>query len=252
MNLGDFYKRDRRLGSTMTFDGVDVYGRFNADVHSFVSTSGGVDNTVTRKVSKSSFDQFYFDFNAGTLVVDAYVGGANKLDMLMNVNGYIAAAKKCVIYYSEDLGFEFDANLESYSVSDTGIEWFCDVSLTFNAIRRMPLVSESSSLTNYKFENLGTRPSGLRITITPTGSFDNAYIRVNPNTDDELKINFTRITQAYKFIIDGVDGKVTENGINAILKTDLVKFPYVVPGMNTVSINFAASITYEYYPTFEI
>lgn len=253
MNLGDFYKHDRRLGSTMQFDGVDVYAKYNADVHSFVPTAGSVDNTMQRKVSKSSFDLFHFDFAACTLVVDAYVGGANKLDMLMNVNGYIAAARKCVIYYAEDLGFEFDANLASYSVTDTGVEWFTDVSLTFNAIRRMPLVSgNNSKLTTFEFENLGSVPSGLRLKITPTGSFGSSQLWINRGTDDEQHITISSLTQSYMFLIDGIDGLVQERGINSILKTDLITFPKVQPGMNKVTINFAASVEYEFYPTFEI
>lgn len=252
MDLGDFYKHDRRLGPTLEFNGVDVYGRFNADVHTFTPIQGSIDNTVQRKVSRSAFDVFNFDFGAGTLEVGAYVGGANKLDMLMNVNGYIAAAQKCIIYYSEDIGFEFDANLESYSVTDAGVEWFSDVTLTFNAIRRMQLTTESSTRSSFEFENLGSVPSGVRITIVPSFGYSNATLTLNDNLDTEMVIRFPKLTKSYKFIIDGIDGKVTENGINAILNTDLISFPKVYPGINTVSINFSGTITIEYYPTFEI
>ena len=252
MNLGDFYKHDRRLGPTVTFNGVDIYAKYNADVHSFTPSAGTIDQTYARKVSKSTFNSYYFDFAEGTLEVGCYVGGANKLDAFMNANGLIAAAKDVVIYNSDDIGFYFDAVLTGYSVEDTGIEWFNNVVLTFAAIRHMPIVTETFSGTSFEFENLGSIASGVKLTIVPTTSTTKQSFTLNAGTDDANKITFTQLTQSYSFVLDGIDGHVTRNGINAIQYTDMIIFPKVIPGMNTITATFNASWTIEYYPTFEI
>lgn len=252
MNIGEFYEHDQRLGSVTTFNGVDIYAKYNADVYSFTPSAGPIDGTFQRKVSKSTFENFYFDFANGTLQIDAYVGGANKLDAIMNVNGLIAAASETTIYYAEDIGFYFDAILTSYSVTETGVEWFFDVSMTFDAIRHMPIVSETFAGSSFKFENLGSIPSGIKLTFVPSATISNPTLTFNDNTPFEQKVTFTRLTASYTFVIDGIDGHVTQNGINSILLTDLVKFPKAIPGWNTVNASFTADWTVEFYPTFEI
>ena len=252
MNLGEFYEHDQRLGPATTFNGVDIYAKYNADVHSFTPNAGSINSTIQRKVSKSTFENFYFDFANGTLQIGAYVGGANKLDAIMNVNGLIAAASETTIYYAEDIGFYFDAILNSYSVTETGIEWFFDVSLTFDAIRHMPLVSQTFAGSSFQFENLGSIPSGIKITLVPSATLAKPSFTLNDGTSSEQKIMFTKLTSAYTFVIDGIDGHVTQNGINSIQLVDLITFPKAIPGWNTVSATFTADWIIEFYPTFEI
>lgn len=251
-NVGDFYEHDQRLGSITTFDGIDIYAKYNADVYSFVPTPGGVDATYQRKVSRSTMECFYSDFQTSTLDVLCYVGGANKLDALMNVNGLIAAAQKTEIYYEEDIAFDFDAVLTSYSMTETGIEWFFDVKMTFAAVRHMPIKTMKYTGTSYSFDNNGATNSGMRLTIVPSSSGSNGKITLNDGLQTEHVITLTTYTSSYTYLIDGIDGYVRKNGINSLLETDLTKFPKAYPGTNTITTSFSATVTVEYYPTFEI
>lgn len=250
--VGDFYEHDQRLGSITTFDGIDIYAKYNADVYSFVPTPGGVDATYQRKVSRSTMESFYSDFQTSNLEISCYVGGANKLDALMNVNGLVAAAQKTEVYYEEDIAFDFDAILTSYSVTETGIEWFFDVSLTFAAVRHMPLKTATYTGTSYSFSNYGATDSGIRLTIVPSSSGSNGTITLNDGLETEHVITLKTYTSSYTYLIDGIDGYVRRNGINSILDTDLTKFPKAYPGNNTINTSFSATVTVEYYPTFEI
>lgn len=251
-NVGDYYERDQRLGSITTFDGIDIYETYNADVYSFVPTAGSVDATYQRKVSRSTMESFYSDFQTSNLEISCYVGGADKSDALMNVNGLIAAAQVTDVHYGEDASFDFDAILTSYSVTETGIEWYFDVSLTFAAVRHMPLKTAQYTGTSYSFSNDGATNSGIRLTIVPSSSGSNGTITLNDGLESEHVITLKTYTASYTYLIDGIDGYVRANGINSILDTDLTKFPKAYPGNNTINTSFSATVTVEYYPTFEI
>lgn len=249
---GDFYEHDQRLGCVTTFNGVDVYSTYNADVYSFTPTPGSVDATYQRKVSRSTIQTFHSDFQTSNLDISCYVGGANKMDALMNVNGLVAAARSTEIYYEDDIAFDFDAVLTSYSVTETGVEWFFDVTLTFAAIRHMPLKTMTFTGTSYSFNNYGATESGIRLMIVPSSSGSNGKITLNDDTDSEHVITLNSYTSSHTYLIDGIGGYVRRNGINFILDTDLTKFPKVYPGTNTIDLSFSAKVTIEYYPTFEI
>lgn len=51
-------------------------------------------------------------------------------------------------------------------------------------------------------------------------------------------------------IIDGIAGKITEDGVNCFGKTDITEFPTLKAGNNTVTINGNGSVTIEYYPIY--
>lgn len=259
-SYADFYERDQRLGPVTTFDGVDVYGKFNADLYNFSPSSVEPSVNYNRQTGRSDFDVYSSIFNNGTIELDFYVGGANKFDMYMNVNGLIAAAKDIVLYCEEDLGFEYEAVLSSYSSTETGIEWFSSVSLVFQAIRRMPLVSISKQNQHeLKFENLGAVESGVRITMTSSTTLNDVLMILNESDlDNYNSIMIDSIQANYPLVIDGINGKVLENGVNAFSKTDIIDFPKVLPGVNTLKLTTLAQQDrycdwkVEFYPIFVI
>lgn len=63
-------------------------------------------------------------------------------------------------------------------------------------------------------------------------------------------INIFPLTANKMFIIDGINSKVTDNGANAIGKTDLINFPKLQPGENEITMSHPVTVTIKYYPTF--
>ena len=51
-------------------------------------------------------------------------------------------------------------------------------------------------------------------------------------------------------VIDGIDGLITEDGENCFEKTDLVEFPCVTPGEQTIEVDGNGTVTIEYYPIY--
>ncbi len=87
------------------------------------------------------------------------------------------------------------------------------------------------------------------------------------NTDTLCRISFTvpvtipsmticgirilDIAADTEIVIDGEKGIITANGINKFADTDLIDFPYLVPGINVVSCTAGGlSITVEYTPIY--
>lgn len=256
---GDFYKHDRRCGPVVRMNGEDLYAKYNADLVSITPSPGSIDLSYKRNTGRSSFTTYLSVDNNPTYDAMFYVGGANKMDMMLNINGLIAACKSGILYVDEDLACEYEAVLSSFSYEDTGIEWFSSVTLTFQAIRRFPLVTETvdddSSIT---FENLGTVESGMRISVSTNGTITPFSIVINRGIEGaENQIDLDALTGNLTFVIDGIEGTVRENGVNAMLKTTLVNFPKVLPGDNTIefkknSVNAYVDATIEYYPTFAL
>ena len=253
VSRGDHYSLDKRLGAVCTFNDEDVYARFNADAYSFIPSGGELTTDFALKTSQSGFNLWHSQFGSCKLEIGFYVGGQDKRDLKLNVNRLVAAAKQCVVYYGDDIGFEFDCVLESYTVDFTDIEWFDDVKLTFSAVRREPHenMTSSAAVTSMKFFNEGSKTSGLRITAVSSSTISNFKFMYRIDGEWE-EVTVDQIKANLPFVLDGIDGKVQENGINSYNRTDLINFPKVYPGENEVKFSSAAKMSIEYYPTYQI
>lgn len=247
------YVKDKCLGGSLRIDGKNAYAEFNADLYDIDYGAGSIEQSYERKVGKSSFDAYHFDFATQQLTLSLYVGGIDKNDAFFNVNKLIAACKSCVIQHEDDSNYEFDSVLTDYAVEFTDIEWFYSVELTFDAIRRMPLTEfTAKSSKELEFVNFGSVVSGAKITLTASYQMQNVSLTCRDRFGNSQAIKINKLKANVPFIIDGINGEVLENGINVFNETDMVMFPMVMPGANKISSGSALTIKVEFYPTFEI
>ena len=255
MSKGDVYQNLDNLGGFVTFDGVNVFLKYDADLIDVSLASGSVSTKSHRSTGKSSFRLYDFDFEAGKMKLKFYVHGFTRDDALKNSNMLVRAAKDPVIKLVDDEpDFEYATLLSSYSIEYTNVPWFYLVEIETNAIRRMKLKTVTASGTSIKFDNPGTVSSGVRVSITSSASITNVPISMN-NGDSDVGylIAVASMTSGLSLIIDGIDGKVVDqNGVNRILQTDLTRFPKVRPGDNTFTSMQSIEWTVQYYPTFEV
>lgn len=255
MSKGDVYQNLDNLGGFVTFDGVNVFLKYDADLIDVSLDAGSVSTTAQRSTGKSSFRLYDFDFKAGKMKLRFYVHGFTNDDALKNSNMLVRAAKDPVIKLVDDEpGFEYATLLSSYSIEYTKVPWFYLVEIETNAIRRMKLKTVNASGTSIKFDNPGSVNSGARVSITSSTSIENVPVSLNSGDSDVgNSIVVASMTSGLSFTIDGIDGKVTDqNGVNRILQTDLTRFPKVRPGENTFTSTQSLSWTVQYYPTFEV
>lgn len=247
------YVKDKCLGGSLRIDGKNAYVEFNADLYNIEYGAGSIEQSYERKVGKSSFNAYHFEFETQQLTLSLYVGGIDKNDAFFNVNKLIAACKNCVIQHEDDSSYEFASVLTDYEVEFTEIEWFYSVGLTFDAIRRMPLVEfTAKSSKELEFVNFGSVVSGAKITLTANHQMQNVSVTCKDRFGNIQIIKINKLKTNTPFVIDGINGEILENGINVFNETDMVMFPMVMPGSNKISISSALSIKVEFYPTFEI
>ena len=59
---------------------------------------------------------------------------------------------------------------------------------------------------------------------------------------------FHNVNAGDVIVFDGIDGKITQNGVNAAANVSWIRFPQLVPGENTIQCT--DPVTVEYYPTY--
>lgn len=247
------YMTDRRLGDICIINDKDVYEHFNADLLSFSLVSGSLSQDTLSSVGKHNFTLLYQDYVSGSLEISFYVGGANRNDRDINCSRLLRECKTCIIKREEE-DFEYASILDSFEIEETGVDYWNLVKLKLLSVKRYSLVRHkivselckvSAQGIEYTFENIGTISSGLRIIVV--SSVEKQSVIVNGITVDNL------LSNKY-YVIDGINGIVTEDGINCYAKTDLLEFPKVEPGTNAFRISTLENmeVYIEFYPVFMI
>ena len=242
MNNDIFYKQDERIGSYCTINGKDVYNLFNADLKSITPTASKITTNFSKAVGVSNLHINSYVIDTGGIKLVFYVGGMYKEDCYINTSNLISECKNCIIKTSED-SFEYVSVMTDFDVKETGVEFYNEVTITFSAIKRLPVVTKEVKSGDI-IKNIGSIESGAKYIITPQTSI--TIFTINDITIKNLSSNL-------QFIIDGLNGEVKCNGINRFLDTDLVNFPKVTPGDNTINYSVEnAKVEVIYYPTFII
>lgn len=234
-----------RLGNTCCVNGKDVYDSFNADLKTFKPTAGTITADFSQILNASKLHISSYKLNVSGVVLTFYVEGASRDECFINTSNLIAECKSCVLTTGGD-AFEYVAVLTSYKMEETGVDFFNELELTFGVIKRLPTVMHEfpPGTQSMSFNNIGNVTSGAKIIVTPV--IDLGELRVNDITIRNLVAN-------YPFIIDGIAGEVKCNGINRFLDTDMIEFPKVFQGENTILLsNPSAKIEVYFNPTFII
>ncbi len=235
---------DQRLGSVCTINGKDAYSLFNADLKEMTPVAGSIAADFSKALGiVNGLYVTHYVLETGGIEVIFYVGGVNKEYCDINTSNLIAECQHCVIKTNESR-FEHVAVLTAYNVVETGVDFYNEVTLTFNTIKRFPMVSHTFDGTGGVFRNVGSVASGARVTVTPKVALETFTIN---------GVTISNLDAGLPFVIDGLVGEIKCNGINRFLDTDLIDFPKVTPGTNVVEVSSAdAVVEVSYYPVFVV
>lgn len=234
-----YYNEDNQIGDRCFFDGKDVYLDFNADLKEFRLTPGKMDADYSPTPGGCAFNLFSADAEPMELSLEFYVGGPSPEAVQTNISGLLMAAKQCVIRREGDI-FEYAAVLTGRDSEETGVEPYYLLSLEFSVIRRKPLVSHQIVDTAVIY-NDGNTASGAKISISPEKAMDSFTV---------MGITIEDLEPGITYVIDGMEGRVTANGVNYFAHTDLIEFPKIQPGKNEIVMSAAVSVTVSFYPVF--
>lgn len=234
-----YYNEDKQVGDKCFFDESDVYIDCNADLKSFEISPGAIDPDFSPAAGVSNFNLFSIETDPAELVAEFYVGGPSCEATQTNISNLIRAARQCVVRKEGDI-FEYAAVLIDRECENTEVEPYYLVSLKFAVIRRKPLVTQRITDSAVVY-NDGNTASGMKISIFPDEEMES--FTVAGVTIEDLSPGIT-------YVIDGITGRVTANGINYFAHTDLIDFPKIQPGKNKIVMSEAIPVTVSFYPVF--
>lgn len=234
-----YYNDDAQVGERCFLDSKDAYMEFNADLKSFLLAPGKVEADYATAAGNSTFNLHNYDAEPMELELEFYVGGASYEDVQTNISKLFLAAKQCIIHKGNDI-FEYVSVLTDRESEATDIEPYHLVTCKFASIRRKPMV-ENKLYKSSVIYNDGNTASGLCITFTPTKKIQSFMISGITITDLEPDITY---------VIDGISGRVTANGINYFAHTDIIDFPQIKPGKNEIRLSEEIPVTITYYPVY--
>lgn len=253
-----YYQEDKRIGQAVLLDGVNVYDAYNADLIEYIPVAGRITTDFIHAPGQTKFNLLSFDGGQSGMQFSFYVGGENDADAARNVSKFLKAAQACV-FTIEDDPLEYVCIMQSYNDVMTGVGSYHQVTITYAAIKRSPLITKEGTtheVSQTKWQtvtgvNAGTEATGVKVTFTTGESvFVNAQEEIIIRANNVLthRIKFTNVQPNSTYIIDGIEGTVTRNGVNCFGDTDMLEFPKLLPGAYSVkTLNKTESLEIEYY-----
>lgn len=260
---------DSLLGNVVTVNGISLYD-YNADLIEYTPIVASIDYNILKKIGKHTYTINSYKNGNNGIKLQFYVGGTTKQQAQINCNRVIQELQKGVVVLSiDDTEFEYVGVLSSTSIQDTNVPYYYLLEVTLIAVKRLPFVVYEKMPTlsdnTMVLYNEGIIESGAVIVIESNFTKDSVTITCNARP-----ITINNFSEYKYHIIDGLNGKVlcgtSEPILNELVddfssytnnfgNTDLVEFPYVVSGQNTVTIENAdgvSNIALKYYPVFVI
>nr|DAE53248.1 MAG TPA: tail protein [Caudoviricetes sp.] len=235
-----YFAYDKRVGEKCQINNLDAYTDYNADLKSLQLTPGAITPQYILQAGRCGFIDYGSTVQPKMLTAEFIVGGASDEQANENISNLLLAAKQCIIR-RELHRFEYPAILTGSTVQESGVEPYYIVRLTFVAIQRLPLVSINITGPGVIF-NDGNVPSGVRYILHPAEDLLAQKI---------CGIQVIGIHAGKDFMIDGIEGRVMEDGNNRFADTDLINFPKIQPGKNEITMSNNMPVTVEFYPLFE-
>ena len=114
------------------------------------------------------------------------------------------------------------------------------------------ILSCSYTFLGIQHENLVTVKSTGKVFVVGTLPQMDCILSVTVGADAEeysfAGVTFVNVSKGDKLTLDGMTKRVLVNGAPGAQKCDLVEFPYLTPGENTISC--PDTVTVQYYPSY--
>jgi len=225
----------------MTINGfyVDVY---NAVLFGYDLLSTEISNSY-QVFKDSPYFAFYQSVKAlRPLSVRLWVEGVTSEDCDINISRILnLCSEQCVIKFNDTDLLSYDCVYQSNEIDKVN-PLNKKITLTFVCVAREDIVSQTLTSSDKIINNAGTLKVPCIIKVK-AGATALSNITV-------YGITITSIPADKTMIIDGIEGTVTIDGVNALLSTNLVEFPKLEVGNNTINFSTETDVVVEYYPTF--
>lgn len=212
------------------------------------SNAGGTAVQNTYFLGRKSSRPVITDQTIGerSLEVTIEVEGETRRNLTSNISDLTNALNNGLVDLYLPDGYYYFSVLKSVDDPDYYLPIRADVTYSFDAIRHGPFNQEEITVMGLESSSTikitGNLETEVIYTITPTVKMEQITV---------AGITIKNITADKVIVIDGINKRITEDGVNKFADCDLVSFPRLFPGVNTVA--FAAegcAISVGYYPIF--
>lgn len=179
------------------------------------------------------------NINFGKLELKLFISADTKDNLDIKISNLASKLRKCIIQL-EDSSLEYVGNISgNVNISPiTAVNY--EITLSIRGYSRGILQTHITDSNNYKINIKGNRECGIIISYTAT--IDHIDLNLCGYEIKNIKKNDL-------IILDGIKKKVTKNGVNCFLDTNIFKFPSLKPGGNTL-ISDVSNIKIQYYPLY--
>ena len=228
--------------ATAYIDGVDIYD-VGALVESFKVSGTQVTNNAYQGVNSSGFNVLSTIRSMRTITLTLFYSGKTKRDLALKkakIDNALGAGK--IDLYLPD-GFHYFAYLtaagEEQALGVEGNELIALSTYTLQGIRHDDMVTLTVASGDPVICESLAPLTDVRLTCTASQAY--ASITIG-------SVTITSVAASDVLVVDGINKRILRNGAPCAGNMNFIKFPQLVPGVNTITC--PETLTVEYYPTF--
>ncbi|OSB07976.1 hypothetical protein B2H97_16030 [Paraclostridium bifermentans] len=190
-------------------------------------------------------DKFTESYKEIELEIDIICKDANELETMKSK--LIYKIKKSILKFI-DIDYKYFVFLEdtpdiTYIMPGNEILKFKFLGYCF----KDEIIENINRVTSKTIDSSGNSNTPIIMEITPV--IDMIDLKITGLSEDPLIVKNLKGNKT--IIIDGIEGTVTQDGINKFEDTDMWEFPFLVPGKNNITLSKdTCNITIKYNPRF--
>ena len=180
--------------------------------------------------------------------VELYFRGIDRDSILKNISDLVLLLKNRSILKFDNYSNSYVCFLEDTEIEKTIRKDRYKLNLSLQGFEIGSEVIETiDRLTSKTIHINGNLKTPCIVEITPV--IDMIDLTITGLSEEPIIVKNLKGNK--KIIIDGIEGTVTQDGINKFNDTDMWEFPFLVPGTNTITVNKdTCNIKIKYNPRF--
>lgn len=224
--------------ATLYVNGQDV-SMYGVLVESFSVGGTAISNEVYQGRNRTAFNVIASTFGRRSISVSLFFCGKTRRDLTMTKSKVDSLFFGPLELFLPD-GFYYTSVLSSAGemaiLGPQGDQVMALCKYDFDGIRHDPL----ETVTGNVVRCLSTMPyTDCRLTCTASEAYDSITIAT---------VTITGVAEGDVLVVDGINGRILQNGAPCAGNMSFTHFPTLIPGVNTLAC--PETLTVEYYPTY--
>lgn len=219
--------------------GTTDISSYNAKLLTYVYTPAVVTNATVTPYNSMMPILTDTEIAPGTLNITLHVRGSSQAACQASIAALLMLLHKKSEIDLDD-GYLYRCIYNSASLTYR-METLMEVAVILTAVKHKAITTATLTTGSNTVSCSSTVPVRCLLQITPNTDADSCTV---------FGITINNLTAGKAIVIDGFNGVVREEESNKFLDTDMIDFPMLQPGDNTVSVTGSVTVVLQYYPTY--